>query len=593
MKGIRILTAMVSMAGLAVVAGCGGGVSGGTGAGDAVAKSQGCVVSSCHGSMASAVTGRAIGEEWRASTHFTSNVAGCTTCHGHSHQTGCASCHGGGVPQNVQQNALDAEAKCKECHVSGASLMKALNERHLPPSRPYIPATSTAFNSYTTAGYFVLQGTPYESRCIWCHNPHDSRPLPQHGQWAESGHGETKVDPFVRYDFKTRGSNDANPAQSTGAYCVRCHTATGFVNFVSSGLADVRPWGTGADGKSIGPAKQVLYCNVCHDNGSGKSYGYNLRTVTASGAGMRLYYNFSSSGVNRRIRIRNLSVDYPNVGVSDRCVLCHSGRTPGKIFIQYLSATDLDNPALGIDFTRINGAGGPHDFASGGIMFRATGYEFPGRSYGQPTGVLFAHDRIGVGNYQGTGSRGPCVTCHMSSGESHSFLPVRKSGTAVTQIATSLCTTCHKSGGLGFSNFSGSLSHLNVKKSGSEAARKALGYWATTRKIDPVAGRTRTNWLNSESCVPVEPANNSAYAVNNLGSYSNNALVQGEPGAYVHNDLYAKRLLYDTLDWLSNCSMDNDVESAINTAASLTAEEKTRAVKYLLSGAGGSRPGGN
>ena len=114
MNGFRRLTAAISLAGLALLAACGGGVSGGSGTSDAVAKSAGCVVSSCHGTIASAVTGRAIGEEWRASTHFTSNVAGCTTCHGHSHQTGCSSCHGGGVPQDVQQNALDAGAKCKE-----------------------------------------------------------------------------------------------------------------------------------------------------------------------------------------------------------------------------------------------------------------------------------------------------------------------------------------------------------------------------------------------------------------------------------------------------------------------------------------------
>ncbi len=642
MKGIRILTAAVAIAGLAFLAGCGGGVSGGAGATDEVAKSSGCVVSSCHGSIASTVTGRAIGEEWRASTHFATDVAGCTTCHGHSHQTGCASCHGGGVPQNQALNQANANDKCFDCHVSGATLMKALGTRHLPELKPNFrinPALTagSGYNNYTSAGYVVMQGTPLASKCVWCHNPHDNRVKPQHNQWAESGHGETTSSPFNAADFKMRGS-DNEWSQAYGTVCVRCHTTTGFVNLVTSNMKDVRPWGRGADGTPIATTKQTIFCNACHDN-NGKAYGYNLRSIPNLGAtgGVRIYYNYSAvttaAGLSTLAAVRiSDTVDYPNIGISDRCLLCHSGRGTGKLIKD--AGTKVDANGRTFSFSN-NSRIGMHDFAGGASMFRRVGFEYYSSfRYEQPAGITYIHDQIGV-SYPGTGSRGPCVTCHMSSGEAHSFMPVSFSavslavapntsavfpsgtGFEIASINTSVCSTCHSSGKIGFSNFSGTRTDLTTKKSGYHAALRALFVWLNKKQITSSA-----DWLKASTYTWNAPLTAPAYGAacstvgqdavyfgsRNMGASFNYDFLKNDPGAYVHNDLYAKRLIYDTLDWIDDCQLNNTVDRAITDAgnatyfgatissglrSSLTAEEVTSALNYLLGVPNvNARPGG-
>ena len=172
-----------------VLAGCGSDKAG-SGSGNAVSASKGCMTGGCHEVKTSTVTGNAIGAEWNASSHKSLNIAGCTTCHGHFHSNSCGGCHGGASMQNLPQNALDAEARCFDCHVSGPDLMNGLDYRHLPELSPKYRLRS-GFNYYSAVGYVTMRGTQYESKCIWCHNPHDNRVLPQHRDWAESGHGST------------------------------------------------------------------------------------------------------------------------------------------------------------------------------------------------------------------------------------------------------------------------------------------------------------------------------------------------------------------------------------------------------------------
>ena len=86
----RIQSLMLTLLALFLAA-CGSGISGGNGF-DALSSSNGCITASCHGSLVSKVTGRAIASEWKASVHFSADVAGCRTCHGHSHQNSCQNC---------------------------------------------------------------------------------------------------------------------------------------------------------------------------------------------------------------------------------------------------------------------------------------------------------------------------------------------------------------------------------------------------------------------------------------------------------------------------------------------------------------------
>jgi cytochrome c553 len=48
-------------------------------------------------------------------------------------------------------------------------------------------------------------------------------------------------------------------------------------------------------------------------------------------------------------------------------------------------------------------------------------------------------------------------------------------------------------------------------------------------------------------------------AVEIYGSYQNSLMVSDEAGAYVHNSVYAKRLIFDSIDWMDNGDFDGSI----------------------------------
>ncbi|MBI5657355.1 MAG: hypothetical protein HZC44_11315 [Geobacter sp.] len=55
---------------------------------------------------------------------------------------------------------------------------------------------------------------------------------------------------------------------------------------------------------------------------------------------------------------------------------------------------------------------------------------------------------------------------------------------------------------------------------------------------------TSSNYNNQ---VPAQPVSDNDY-----GAYQNGKLIGDEPCAYVHNRYYAKRLIFDSIDWMDN-----------------------------------------
>lgn len=575
---------------------CGGDVTG-VGPGNAVSSSAGCVTAACHGSIPSKVTGRSIADEWRASPHYATNRAGCTTCHTHTHQNSCGSCHGGGTPAYPVSAANDPSGGCTNCHVSGSSLMKGLDYRHIPEMSPRYRLNS-GFTYYSAVGYLTMRGTQYESKCIWCHNPHDNRILPQHEAWAESGHGNTNSGPFASRgtDFKVRGSY-ADWDSSFGDVCVRCHTASGFINLVTSGMKNVSPWGLSSNGVTpISTTRQNIYCNVCHDNGNGKAYGFNLRDIPTLGktGGLRVYYNYSATtaaaGLATLARARiSTVVDYPPIGISNRCLLCHSGRGNGNLIKQAGSVVDVSGNLFNF---RNNNRIGMHDFAGGAMMFGGTGFEFySSYRYQGSAGLSHLHEQIGAG-YPDTGSRGPCVSCHMSTAKSHEYVPVTLSSTSlavapntapvlasgraykVASIDTSICMKCHAAGQVASGRFNGTATALNTEKSGYHAAMRALYVWLNkkglTSSSDWLKASTYT-WTGAPAyaggCTPTA-GNDVYFGSRNMGVSFNYDFLKNEPAGYVHNDLYVKRLIYDSLDWIDDCQMNGTGDRAVVDAGS-------------------------
>lgn len=570
---------------LMVVAGCGNSDSAGTAAVSTLAASESCI--GCHSTVTSRVTGARIVDEWLASAHNTRNGASCRDCHepAAGHPNNCGTCHGGGATpagtDEVVRNP-DQQQKCLKCHGKTATV-KPLGAPH--------------FNN-VTASYVSSQ---YVGNCRKCHNPHDpSTNIEANRQWAQSGHGDRKAKPWNNYDFKTRGAATpgATPANTTSQDCVRCHTATGYINYVSSNFTDIRPWGQ-AEYNAGNKTKQPLACNACHDDGIGNAYTFKTRAVPS----ITGYYNYSSKLTKKLL----LSYQFPDLGTSNICMACHTAREIGD--------TVKTAASNGLNFTNA-GFINSHYLTAGATIFRVSGYTFPGRTY---ENVFYQHDQIGRNNFLGTGSKGPCVTCHMSSPEKHHFLPVAKDDSGnVTAVTSAVCNGCHsqrpwtkdtlEERKLAFQAALDALkdqlakrgiyfyeahpyfytatynpAYLESKASPHCTSNLPVVNWQTggNASVTPIfkvtGGKTIFNRCSSATNVPGTAGTGS----HNMGAAFNYNLLKHDPGAFAHNSYYVKRLIYDSIDWLDDNQINHSVGITLNALPDTT-PYKANAINYLL-----------
>jgi hypothetical protein len=563
----------------------------------ALAASQSCI--GCHSSAVSPVTGESIVEEWKRSTHNTNNGAGCADCHepDPGHPTSCSKCHNGAAPSGQDHDVIvnaDQAQKCCKCHglQHPTDIMLAKTPQH------FGNMTASLANIKYRASFV---SSLYIGNCRKCHNPHDpSTHISINRQWAASGHGETQVNARTAYDFKTRGTY--LPAATTFEnYCVRCHTTTGFIHFASSGFTDLRPFaGPGYPVVqyptiSTDKTKEVTGCDACHDDGHGNAYSFKLRTVPQFTA----FFNISTSKapVNVKINGDDSKVVFPDARASNMCVPCHAGRGAGRLI--YTTA----NAPYFLNFSSTSSATSAHDFAGATVLFKIGGYEYVGRDYTNPPN--FNHDGIGMNNFMNTGSNGPCIACHMSGDESHSLSPVEftppRTGTdpttsVISAVVSNACATCHN----GAATPVVTAQYLQAKRTGFQSAVACLNALLTKKKV---TGTSNWERLYGKGTGP-----------NTMGASFNYGLLKAEWGAYAHNDIYGKRLIYDSIDWLYDGNLNattntggyaTDVEAAINDLTTATnpwrsptytytSEEltqvKANAIQYLLGGPGGIRP---
>jgi len=354
---------------------------------------------------------------------------------------------------------------------------------------------------------------------------------------------------------------DQNTGTGNRAACQRCHTSTGLVNFVSNptgydpaanNFSHLSGW-TAANGS---PQNELLYCWGCHSN-AGKG------TLRNPGALTFTYTN-------------NATVTYPDVSGSNMCMSCHTGRETGDSI--------KNDPSDGTNRNFINS----HYLSAGGQLFGTTGYEYASRSYDNPS--FFAHDEIGSSRARGTGSNGPCAGCHMTTANSHSFLPVTKDGTgAITAITSTACVTCHSG------EFALTPAGLTTEEEEYQAALSALTatlagkgiyyfnahpYFFTAPYVVGGTNTGFTNWAGVYGSVLWKDVMGAAFNAN---------LLLHDPGGYVHNRFYSKRLIWDSIDFIYDGVLNNDVPAAIDaqvTAGRLDAAVAAAAKTYL----GATRP---
>ncbi len=84
-----------------------------------------------------------------------------------------------------------------------------------------------------------------------------------------------------------------------------------------------------------------------------------------------------------------------------------------------------------------------------------------------------------------------------------------------------------------------------------------------------------TDWTDAD-----DDATGAASGKNNMGAAYNLNLFEHDPGAYVHNRMYVKRLVYDSIDWVDDGQMNYSVGATLNAVG--PEPYKTQAIHYLL-----------
>jgi hypothetical protein len=549
---------------MAVIGGCGSDSTTSVPRSTLVA-SQTCIT--CHsGTNASApsispVTGRINAADWMLSPHNSASAAnksgsgaGCPDCHGPSHNHPndyCGQCHGGaGAPTQAWLNP-DSAGQCWNCH------------------RTDLPKKSPAhfYNITGASVHPAMYATPARQKaCTRCHDPHIITPTPQMSEWADSAHGKVTGVAWANEDFKN--------AVSGGSYqCIRCHTATGFKNFLVGNWANPFPtttWATAADGNG----REVLTCDACHAN-------FDFRNSYRRPPAFTAPYN---KGLN--------PATFPDAGASNLCIACHSGRESGET-ITALADADMNNvsfknshylAAAGLMYVKEGFTAFADPAAASGTIGTLNGVNNQSLTYGQSLtsnedgGALTStHRKLGtaamatdshVGG-RGLVEGGPCVTCHMSGG--HHTLKMD------AYAYNGTCINCHTKEGttpltaenfvdvfideqaVPFKNALNLATNILLSRYNIEFDTAHYPYFFEKGTNHSVSSNAVKNWTRSNDATALSGTLSGADAKKLMGACFNINILTRDPAAYVHARTYARRLLYDTVDFLDNTLMDRSV----------------------------------
>jgi hypothetical protein len=183
-----------------------------------------------------------------------------------------------------------------------------------------------------------------------------------------------------------------------------------------------------------------------------------------------------------------------------------------------------------------------HGATRGALVFTAIthiGYEFAGENYNFS---VYFHNKIGRNNDVPESGTGPCVGCHMP-GKNHTFAAAEydNNGNVTSLTNQALCDTCHSNIPI----------NLPVLKAGQDEVIALLGEYVKNNII---------NYLDTDiesdfATVPID-----AY-----GAFQNwKYFSEGDPCGYVHNSIYTRRLLFDSIDWLDNGVLDGTITIPAN-----------------------------
>ncbi len=339
---------------------------------------------------------------------------------------------------------------------------------------------------------------------------------------------------------------------STRGDCQECHTATGAMNYLNdpdnydytnNDFSHLDSW----DATGGSPQNEMLYCWACHtdvEDGSLRNPGATTRPYTVGG----------------------VNVTMPDLASSNICINCHGarGNVEGYAFTADPAVDgDVNDPAT--DMSALQPGFGPgtknvtnaHYLVASATLYAADskiGYEYLGQSYAPVP--YFEHGMIGLDTENPETSAGPCVACHMETGDSHTFEVVEKDdmGVIIALNSTS-CVECH-TGGHG----AGLVVEDTTTENGLQTAAAAAAFLEEEAEGYHEALEMLREALDIKN---LEFSSNYPYFSGDswidegtFGAAHNYNYLHHEPGAYAHNRYYAKRLIFDSLDWLDNGTLD-------------------------------------
>jgi len=446
------------------------------------------------------------------------------------------------------------------------------------------PSTGYGLDESRVEGYVIRQtidGEINESPCFDCHghelrtNTRRSRDEPEaddnaadygstiHTQWASSGHAggllNAKYDAADGTSSRTTEQVDAvmmagaSDDTSGGGFthydwdapnrqsCQMCHTATGAMNFLddqegydsaNNDYSHLEGWST-----EVGSTQnELLYCWGCHENAA-------TGVLRDPGPVTLAYTNLA--GENPTI---------PDQGSSNVCINCHSGRGGMDRLLNGANPDPAGAPVTGGTRT--------HYYASGGTIFQALtniGYMYVGAGTYEDKSY-YAHNSFG------------CAECHMNTEESHTYKVVEKDEDTITAINSNVCVSCHDGEHAlfvaaaqvgttqniwdGSASVPTTVTQVMADDAAAEMEHESHGYHNSLGALGVVL---------TEAGTPPSP--NYPYFTGDStdqghgGAMHNYSYLHHEPGGYAHNRYYAKRLIFDSIDWLSNPT-DGGVDAA-------------------------------
>jgi hypothetical protein len=468
-------------------------------------------------------------------------------------------------------------------------------------------------NNHYTTGAVRIQYMASNTQCATCHNPNETAlQKAAREAWAASEHGVTSG-PWSGHDTSSTTPYDgAAIASTTTDPCIRCHVADGFIQFTDNGNYSNVNALTRADAKTV---YTPLNCNVCHVSPLGDDNARrNIAKVAGlgdgvSGTGSVAYYNYSSYDKgNTSVKLRSrFAASYPDVNDSNLCIPCHSGHSNAGQNVADVTATagfSFNNaaqfkaasmaPVAGMMYNKL----GFTNFTTNATQLKSLQSSIDGGSvtsthrlfgtkgmYGDShSATLFGTKANPVTGNMDQG--GPCVTCHVRGNfvggtartdAGHSF--------GITKDAfVQVCSNCHTSENgnsfdpnaigadaawAGFqTNFLEPNAEVynNAQTLAKYFLKKNFGIKMSGTTANEVStGKAVVDWTRGGTLT-------NAQAAKLMGAVFNVGLFSNEPAAYAHARTYTRRLVYDTLDFLDDGSVNGSVSTNAIAASQAAAD---------------------